>query len=124
MSNRAADRSSSVLTRDALQKLKCKAMRSGVWFKALTRLDRALVDLTIKVADIVRSSSLAKSLLVVAGKLDGLLENRFKNTLRAVGFPLAEKISALAEKWGNISAGKWREDLAFVRFLAVMHINR
>ena len=51
------DGSSSFLNRTQLMKLRLKAMRAGVWFKALPRIDRVLVDLTIKVAENIRSTS-------------------------------------------------------------------
>ena len=51
------------LSRKQLVQMKIKAIRAGVWFKALPRIDRVLIDLTIKVADNIRSISLAKSIL-------------------------------------------------------------
>ena len=68
----------SLLNRSDLIKLRVKAIRAGVWFKALPRIDRVLVDLTIKVAENIRSAHLAKSIFAVVGKLEGLLaEARF-----------------------------------------------
>jgi hypothetical protein len=99
-------------------------MRAGVWFKALSRIDRVLVDLTIKVVDAVSSRYLAKSILTVVGKLDGLLESSVLSSLRLVGRSLAEKFSLIAEKWGNASAKSWASDESFAVFLAVMQRNR
>ena len=104
-------------------KLRLKAMRAGVWFRALRRIDRVLVDLTIKVASSVRSVTLAKSILAVIRKLEGFLESSLLRALREVGFPLAQKLSLLAQAWGNASAKSWSSDLPFVNFLAVIHIN-
>jgi hypothetical protein len=113
----------SFLNKAQLVKLKLKAMRAGVWFRALPRIDRALVDLTIKVASNVRSVTLAKSLLAVMRKLEGIMESRLSRALREVGFPLAQKLSLVAQKWGNTSAKSWSSDSSFVNFLGVMHIN-
>jgi hypothetical protein len=118
------DGSSSFLNRTQLIKLKFKAMRAGVWFKALPRIDRVLVDLTIKVAENIRSAHLAKSIFAVVGKLEGLLESSILKSLRLIGGPLAEKISLIAQKLGNASAKIWATDLSFAFFLAVMHTNR
>jgi hypothetical protein len=115
------DDSSSFLNRTQLIKLKFKAMRAGVWFKALPRIDRVLVDLTIKVAENIRSIQLAKSIFAVVGKLEGLLESSVLKSLRLIGRPLAEKISLIAQKWGNASAKSWATDSSFAFFLAVMH---
>ena len=116
--------SSSFLNRAQLVKLKFKAMRAGVWFKALPRIDRVLVDLTIKVAENIRSPHLAKSIFAVLGKLEGLLESSVLKTLRSIGRPLAEKISFTAQKLGNASAKNWAQDSSFAFFLAIMHTNR
>jgi len=50
------------INKKQLVNLKTKAMRSGAWFKALQRIDRVLFDLTIRVVDNIRSSTLAKSI--------------------------------------------------------------
>jgi hypothetical protein len=113
----------SFLNRTQLIRLKLKAMRSGVWFRALPRIDRALVDLTIKVASIVRSVTLAKSLLAVVRKLEGIMESRLSRALREVGFPLAQKLSLQAQKWGNRSASQWAGDFGFARYLAITQMN-
>ena len=94
-----------------------------MWFRALPRIDRVLVDLTIKVASTVRSITLAKNILAIIGKLEELLESRLSIALRKVGLPLAQKLSALAQSWGNTSAKNWPSDLSFVNYLAVIHIN-
>ena len=107
-----------------LVKLKLKAMRFGVWFKALRRIDRVLIDLTIKVARYtVRSVALVKSIRAVMEKLEGLLESGLSRVIREVGFPLAQKVSSLAQKWGNTSANEWSSDSSFVSFLVVLSIN-
>jgi hypothetical protein len=99
-------------------------MRAGVWFRALPRIDRVLVDLTIKVTENIRSAHLAKSIFAVVGKLEGLLESSVLKSFRLIGRPLAEKISSVAQKLGNTSAKNWVEDSSFAFFLAVMHTNR
>ena len=115
---------STPLNRIQLMKLRIKAMRAGVWFRALPRIDRVLVDLTIKVAENIRSPYLAKSIFAVVGKLEGLLESSVLKSFRLIGRPLAKKISGVAQKLGNTSAKSWADDSSFAFFLAVMHTNR
>jgi hypothetical protein len=116
--------SSRFLNRIQLVNLRLKAMRAGVWFKALPRIDRVLVDLTIRVADNIHSASLAKCLFAVVGKLEGLLESSVLKSLMLIGRPLAEKISLTAQKLGNTSAKSWAADSSFALFLAITHTNR
>jgi hypothetical protein len=113
----------SFLNKKQLIKLRLKAIRAGVWFRALPRIDRALVDLTIRVAGSIRSTTLARNILAVIRKLDGLLESRLLRAFRGVAHQLAQKLSLMAQKWGNTSAKSWASDVSFVTFLAVMHIN-
>src|SRR3990170_1655700 len=117
------ENTSGFLNKTQLMKLRLKAMRAGVWFTALPRIDRVLVDLTIKVASSVRSVTLAKSILAVMRKLEGLLESSLLRAFREVGLALAQKLSLIAQKWGNAFAKGWASDLSFGIFLAVMHIN-
>jgi len=98
-------------------------MRAGVWFRALPRIDRVLIDLTIKVASNIRSFTLAKNILAVIRKLEGFLESSLLRALREVGLPLAQKLSLAAQKWGNPSAESWSSDSSFAFFLAVLHLN-
>jgi hypothetical protein len=112
------------LDKKQLVNLKTKAMRSGAWFKALQRIDRVLFDLTIRVVDTIRSAKLAKSIAVLARKLEDAMESGFSSRLRKIGLPLAQKVSFMAQKLGNVSAIDWVFDSSFAIFLAVMHMNR
>jgi hypothetical protein len=115
---------SNILSRNELKKLKCKAIRAGVWFKALPRIDRVLVDLTIKVTESIHSKHLAKSIFAVLSKLEGLLVSRFSRSARNIGRFLAEKISLIGQSWGNFSAKSWSTDDSFAFYLEVMHTRR
>jgi hypothetical protein len=111
------------LEKAQLLKLKRKAVRAGVWFRALPRIDRALVDLTIKVACTVRSFCLAKRILAVVHKLGCLLENKLLRAVRETGLPMACRFSFFAQKWGNAAAKDWGSDFGFAKYLAAMSLN-
>ena len=113
----------SFINKNQLIKLRLKAKRAGVWFRALPRIDRVLVDLTIRVASSVRSATLARNILVVTKKLEGLLESSLLRAFRGIALQLAQKLSLVAQKWGNTSARHWASNVSFVKFLAVMHVN-
>jgi len=115
--------STNFLERTQLVKLKMKAMRAGVWFRALPRIDRVLVDLTIKVADNIRSPHLARCILTITGKLENILENKLKRAIREVGLPIAQKLSQFAQKWGNKAAKQWTSDNNFACYWAAMKLN-
>ncbi len=120
---RQHDANSGFLEKSQLMKLKLKAMRAGVWFKALPRIDRVLLDLTIKVAGSVRSFTLAQKVLTVIRKLESVMESRFLRAVREKGFPIARKLGLIAKKWGNATAKNWESDKGFARYLAAMSLN-
>lgn len=115
--------SSVVIGKRKLVELKLRARRRGLWFRALSQVDRALVDLTIKVAVEVRSSRLAQALLSVMKKMEVAFENGVSWNAHVTGFSLARKLSDLAQKWGNRLAKSWASDVLFAKFLAIMHLN-
>jgi len=106
-----------------LVQLKLRAMRRGVWFRALSRIDRVLLELTVSVVPRVRSFKLAKMLSTIVERLEDALEGRVLHVFRRFGFQLARRISLLAQKWGNRSAQVWAYDMSFARFLAIMRLN-
>ena len=104
--------------------LKTAALRNGAWFKVLQRIDRVLFNLTIKVVVCIRSIKLQKSIRLIISKLEDAMGRSCLAHLKKIGLPLAQKISFMAQKIGNISASGWAFDSSFVVFLAVMHINK
>lgn len=108
---------------DELAKIRLMAIRNGFWFKILNRLERALITLTLKVAKEIHSKVLAQALHSIVTKLLKASESKVSRLIRQVGAPLAEKLSLIAQKWGNTIAQKWSLDKSFVRFLAIMYLN-
>ena len=111
------------LHRNFLNKVKMRAVRRGVWFKALSTVERNIIDLTIRVVDKVRSRTLTRILSDVLKKLLPSLESRISRLIREIGLPLAYKLSSIAESWGNRNAKLWMYDLKFAVFLAVKYTN-
>lgn len=55
-------------SRQDLVRIKSRALRTRVWFKALSRGERAIVDLAIRCVEKVRSSILAGAISNIVGK--------------------------------------------------------
>jgi len=111
------------LTREALARLRLKALRRGVWFRDLKREERKLLDLTIRVVEKVRSFLLAKLVSRIVGKLCEAMESRIFRLMRTEGRSLAEKISKIAEAWGNRAAKSWAKDHGFMQYLVVNNLS-
>jgi len=111
------------LSRETLIKIRIVAIRKGVWFKTLSKAERALVELTIRIVRKIWSPLLNRVLTSITEKLQASLEGRVTALMRKVGHFLAEKIGMIAQSWGYVSASKWKSEHGFIRFLAVMYLN-
>jgi len=113
-----------VLSRDTLVMTRVKAIRSGVWFKVLSGVERSIVNFTIRVVEkVVKSSLLARLIVGIIDKLTKATESRFLRMVEAVGLPLARKLSEIAQTWGNKSASQWTGDSGFMWYLTIMRMN-
>ena len=109
--------------KNVLAKLRVRALRRGVWFRVLTRAERAQMELTMKIVKKIRSLFLAKVVANIVEKLLEAMESRVVRLTREVGSALAQKLSGIAQNWGNNSAGDWTADPGFRQYLAVMYMN-
>jgi len=117
-----ATRTSIPLTREALAKLRLKALRRGCWFRDLKHSERKLLDLTIRVVERVRSFLLAKLVSRIVCKLCEAMESRIFRLMRTEGRSLAEKISKIGQAWGNRAAKSWANDRGFIQYLTVSNL--
>ena len=106
-----------------LTQTKKLALRQGVWFKILSRVERGVIDLTVRYVDNIKSAKLAKVVTAIMDKLQSAMESIVDRLVRTIGVPLAKKISCIAVGWGNVSAKSWASDLSFAAFLVAMHIS-
>ena len=104
-------------------RVKRKSLRAGVWFRALEKMERGIIDLTIKCVDKVRSKRLALALANVLSKLFSALRSRFLTTIERLGRPLAAGLSDAAYTWGNVYAFKWRFDVSFIRWVGLNQLS-
>jgi hypothetical protein len=106
-----------------LARVRAMAIRRGDWFRNLSKTERALLDLTIRVVRKIRSFVLGRILASIVEKLHIRIECGLDVLIHKMGQPLAEKVSRIAHRWGNTSADSWIADRSFAQFLTVMHIN-
>jgi hypothetical protein len=123
MIERLLSRNGASSGKNVLAKLRVRALRRGVWFRVLTRGERAQMELTMKVVKRIRSLFLAKVLTNIVEKLLDAMESKVSRLMREVGQPLAQKLSSIAQKWGNSSAASWIADPGFRQYLTVIYIN-
>jgi len=119
----AEQKQSSLVSTRVLAEVKRTAFRRGVWFRALTRIERGVVDLTLRYVDDIKSSKLAKVLTAIMEKVQRATENMADRLIRTVGTPLAKKISSIAVSWGYHHALAWAKDRGFARYLTLASIR-
>jgi len=86
-------------------------------------MERAVVSLTIRCVDRIRSVKLAIIVKAIVDKLNDAVKGGVERLMETVGRLLAQKLSGIAVGWGNKSAENWMEDRGFIQFLAVSHMN-
>lgn len=112
-----------LLCRSELAHIRKKAIRHGVWFKVLSRIERIQIDLTIKVVDKVKSVILARILHPIITKLLNAMETHVRRLMKNIGVALAHKISTFGKKLGCKSAESWAKDQGFIQFLTITYMN-
>jgi hypothetical protein len=117
-------RTGAQLGKNELAKIRARAMRRGVWFRVLTRAERAQIELTTRVVKRIRSFFLARVVTSIVEKLLEAMESKVTRLMREVGPALARKLSRTAQEWGNKLAQQWAEDPGFVQYLTVNYMNK
>lgn len=111
------------VSRMGLINAKRAALRRGVWFKWLSRIERAQVDLTIRIVETVRSPLLKNVLRSILEKLSVAAESQISRLKNRIGVPLARKLSLVARSWGYGPAENWPRDEGFIQFLTISYMN-
>ena len=67
------------------------ALRRRVWFKLLNRVERGIIDLTVKYVNTIKSIKLAKALTAIIDKLHSAIESTVDRLVRTIGLPFSSK---------------------------------
>jgi len=98
-------------------------LRRGVWFRALTRIERGIIDLTLRCVDKVQSNTLKTVLSDIIGKLENVVDHFFTWRLEQIGRPFAEGVSRAAALMGVKGAEKWKDDRSFLQLIGLHHLG-
>ncbi len=82
------------------------------------------MNLTTTCVEAIRSPKLARMVAAMIIKLKKALVSPVERMVRTVGRSTAQKLSMIAQNWGNKLAHRLDEDERFARYLAVVHLNR
>ena len=91
-----------------------KAKRNGGWFR-LTRLERGLFSLALRINAKFESLPLVRALVSVLTKLQQVSHPFYEHFVR--GLKMAAAFADAAIAWGNRLAAAWKNDSAYAIFL-------
>ena len=113
-----------LLTGDWLDSVKGRALRKRVWYRVCNRLERGIMDLTIRCVDVIKSSRLALVVGRLVCKILKACRSTFLMRVARTGRELAEARSRIAVSWGMEEASHWKRDTGFIRYLGVNAVNK
>ena len=113
-----------MIAKQDLLMFKKRALRLNLWFRVLSRTERAIVDLTLKCVERIRSPVLETMVNNITNKVLKALEYGFISKAEEIGQEIAKQMCRIAQKWGNSQAFEWKLDVNFVRFLGVITLNQ
>lgn len=112
-----------MIKRQDLLQVKTRAFRLKVWFKALSRIERAIMDLTLSCVEQIRSRTLEATISTIIDKILVALQSRFLSNAEKIGREMAERLGEIASEWGHDHASSWKFDKCFIRFLGINIVN-
>jgi hypothetical protein len=109
-----------MFTSSFLTEVRRKALRRGVWYGALDRVERGILSLAAQVVERVESVVLGVELVKIIGKLNEAMRSGFVRHMRSFGVMRAREIRNQAVCFGYGGARWWLWDQGFVRYLTVI----
>ncbi len=113
-----------MFTGQYLTSVKRKALRKGVWYSTLDRVERGIVSLTARIVDRVESEILGVELVKILAKLVKALKSGFVRHMERFGLGRVFELSYLAVEWGSLVAKRWAYDTGFVGYVSMMDLNQ
>ena len=101
-----------------------KALRRGVWYRALDRVERGILSLAARVVDRVESAVLGVVLVRIMSKLREALKGGFVRRMEEYGLRRARELAAQAVEWGHRAAKSWASNLGFAMYLTLIDVNK
>jgi len=106
-----------------LRVLKRKALRKRIWFSSLSKIDRAIIELTFKLVPRVRSETLNNLLRLMMDKLNFALQSDFIRNIKEYGYKRCEELAKISESLGLTFSKEWINDSNFAWYLTATYMN-
>ena len=103
-----------------LHNVRRNALRKGLWFRALDRMERGILELTYSRFDEVRSLGLARVIVNILVKLKEASKSPFIKHVEAFGIKKVQYLVEQALKLRCKEAINWRNDRGFIQYIALI----
>ena len=113
-----------MFTRRLLIDIRRKALRSGLWNKALDVVDQGIISLTIKVVDVVNSKILCTQITNIINKISDACKSDFTKYFIKYGDKRLKEIKKQAMHLGYIEAQNLGNNNEFVKYLIFLDYNQ
>jgi hypothetical protein len=104
-----------------LSEVRMRAIRKGVWYRVLDRLERGILTLASRVVDEVHDTVLGVELVKIIAKIRDATASRFVRHVETFGVSRAREIVAHAKKLAGLD---WLADYKLSRYLAFLDFNQ
>ena len=112
-----------MFTREFLLCMRGRALRKGLWYKALDHVERCILRLTSRIVNRVESEVLGVVLVGIVKKLKDAMESKFVKKMQGSSLVRAKEVADQAVEWGYRAAREWASDVGFIRYLTLVDIN-
>ena len=112
-----------MFTSPFLSKIRKKALRKGVWYKALDSLERGILSLSSRVINRVESSLLGIELVKILSKLRFFFKSDFTKCIENYGYKRVKELVMISINWLPNYANRWINDLNYAKYITLIHIN-
>jgi len=109
-----------MFTGQFLSRVRSKAIRRGVWFRALDTLERGILTLASHVVDRVESVVLGVEIVKILKKLNDAMKSEFTKWMEQYGFIKVKKLAAQAMEWGNRDAIQWISEVSYIEYVTML----
>ena len=112
-----------MFTDEFISRLRRRALRRRIWYKALDRVERGILVLVSRVVDRVESEVLGVVLVEIVRKLRDAMKCEFVTLMETYGVKRVRDLVEYTLAWGNTSTICWANDQGYVRHVTNLKLN-
>jgi len=96
-----------IISKSYLRDVKGCALRKRIWYKALDKLERGIIDLTINIVECAKSKILVQEITKILAKLESAMRSRFTRHYETFGLEKLRNVVETARGFGSKVCSEW-----------------